>query len=82
MLCFLDVDYVNTVGNIRASSVRDNDDVLRIVLRCTALISTHLDNIGGSLQVKGESDKGNTGSIGPVQISAKAPMDCEGPTVE
>lgn len=75
MLCFFNVEYINAVGKIRAVAIRDSDDVLWDVVRCTVEISTLHDKIGGSLPVSSESDTASPGSTGPVETSEEAPMD-------
>lgn len=56
MLCFRKVEFVNAVGKIGANDVRNINDVLWNVPRCTALISTRLGMMDGLLPVQGESD--------------------------
>lgn len=77
MLCFLYAKYANSVGKIRISMVRDNDDVLRNVACCTALISILFRKIAGLLPVEDESETVSTGTFGPVETSGVALMDCE-----
>lgn len=52
MLSSIDMGCASALERIRANVVRDDDELLWIVARCTALITTRLDNIGGALSVK------------------------------
>lgn len=63
MLFLLDTEYAGASGRIRASFVRDDDELLWHVVCCTALILTRLDNIDGAHPVKGESDTANAWSV-------------------
>lgn len=74
--------YAGALSRIRPSVVRDDDELLRSVARCTALISTRLDNIDAALFVEDESDTANARSGGSAVNSREATTDHDGPTVE
>lgn len=67
MFFSLDVDHASTVGKVRADVVRDDNELLWNIARCTALISTFLDKIDEAFLVKAESASSNIGSVGPVE---------------
>lgn len=53
-----------------------------MVAPCTALASTLVDNINGTLSVESEPDAANVGSGGPAVTLEEAASDRDGPTVE
>lgn len=74
MWCFCIVKCANAVGKIRASVVRDNDDVLQNGTRCSVLMPTSVKKTGWSLPVKGECETANAWFTEPVKISEEAPL--------
>lgn len=62
--------------------VRDDDEILRNVACCTALILYCLNNTEGSLPVEGESNAANAGSSGPEGALRGESIDFGGSTVD
>lgn len=82
MLSPLDIKFASLLGSIRASIVRDVDELLWNVARFTALISTCLVKIDEKVPVEGESDIGNAGFGGPAETSEKATIERDEPSIE
>lgn len=78
----LDMGYATALTRIRASVVRDNDELLWSVARCTTLISSRLDYTNGALPVKGKADTTNARSGRPAEISEEVTADRDELTVE
>lgn len=55
--------------------MRDDNELLLNVPRCTASILARLDKIDGALPMEGGSDTANAGSGGPTKTSGVATFD-------
>lgn len=67
MFSSLDMKYVGALDRIRASVMRDNDELLCRVACRTALISVRLENVDGALLVKVKSSAANARSGTPAE---------------